>query len=83
MTKNTATQQPTHWDIGEDIAMRYLAATDAETKSKLAKYCEDQGILASIVCHILQSRVSKAAARDFIQAMINYIEGIDEEEPVA
>lgn len=74
---NTTTKQPTHWETGEDIAMRYLAATDTETKNRLAEYCEEQGILAAIVCHILQSRVSKAAARDFIQAMIIHIEDVN------
>ena len=66
--------QSTHWQEGKEMAQRYMATQDADEKIDIAKYCEEQGILAAIVCLILQVKASPDAAKGFIQQMITIVE---------
>lgn len=70
------TSHPTHWQVGKEIAQRYMAAQDTEEKIDIAKYCEKQGILAAIVCLMLQVKASPDTAKCFIQQMITIVEEV-------
>ena len=69
-----AKPQQTHWKLGGHIARHYLSATSAADKQTIARYCEDQGILAAIVCLHLCKYVAPRKAREFIRCMIANVE---------
>lgn len=73
---------PSHWEMGKEIAQAYLNSTTAEDRARIATYCEAQGILAAIVCHVLQSQGHLAETRQFIEAMIAAVTD-DEKEGTA
>jgi hypothetical protein len=55
-----------HEHTAAQIARDY-AAGDAETRRRIAKTCEEQGILAALVALALPTEAQRA---DFIQAMV-------------
>jgi len=73
MNKPQTDLQPTHWTIGEEIAQKFLKTNSTAEKETIAAHCQEQGILAGIVCLYLNKQAPHKA-REFIKCMIANIE---------